>query len=222
MIRILTVLLWLLPLSALGQTFYTLPDGSRIQAYLAFPETGAQDYPLAIVMGGGPGNGRIASSTFESLGQDFVSHGWAVITPVSPNGQSFFGANGELVHQLAELLKSEDRIADGPALLAGISNGGISSLEIANNYPHDYRGVVAVPALANSASVTNLDNFPVYLRIGSEDQLGWAARYESTLRALENAGAVVDAQLVQGSGHRVPVDWDDLDHWLKALDSNRR
>lgn len=217
MIRIATFLLCLLPLSALAQTFYTLPDGSRLQAYLAIPDTGADSYPLAVVMGGGPGNGRIASSTFDSLGQDFVAHGWAVLTPVSPNGQSFFGANGELVHQLAELIKADNRIDDTPALLAGISNGGISSLEIANTHPHDYLAVVAVPALANSSSATNLEGFPIYLRIGSEDQLGWAARYESTVRALNNAGAIVDAELVQGGGHRVPVDWENLDAWLNAL-----
>jgi len=108
-------------------------------------------------------------------------------------------------------------VADGPVLLGGISNGGISSLEIANRDPGAYLGVVAVPALANSSSVTNLNDFPVFLRIGSEDQLGWAARYDATVRALENAGAIVNAKLVDGGGHRVPIDWANLEVWLNNL-----
>lgn len=215
--RLLLTLLLLLPLTLQAQETFTLPDGSRLQAFLALPEAGQPALPLAIVMGGGAGDNRIASGTFESLGREFAARGWAVATPVSPNGQSFFGGNGDKVRQLIGLLKARDGVADGPALLAGISNGGISALEIASAAPGEYLGVVAVPALANDSSVRNLRDFPVFLRIGSEDQLGWASRYESTVRALEKAGARVDARLVEGGGHRVPVDWDNLEAWLAAL-----
>lgn len=214
---LLTLLLPLLPLGGYSQETFRLPDGSQLQAYLAIPENTESPAPLAVIMGGGPGNGRIASGTFQSLGQEFVERGWAVVTPVSPNSQSFFGANGELVWQLIEQLKQRDDIADGPALLGGISNGGTSALEMANRYPEGYLGVVAVPALANSSSVTNLSNVPVFLRIGSEDQLGWADRYDATVRALENAGALVDARLVEGGGHRVPIDWNNLELWLESV-----
>ena len=217
MARLLLSLLLLLPAGVLAQTDFTLPDGSAMQAYLAFPETGEAPFPLAVVMGGGAGNGRIASGTFQGLGNEFAEHGWAVVVPISPNGQSFWDDNAEKVRQLIAMLKERDDVADGPALLAGISNGGISALEIASNHPAEYLGVVAVPALATDSSVRALENFPVYLRIGSEDQLGWADRYDATVRAMNRAGVQLDAHLVQGAGHRVPVDWADLEAWLATL-----
>ncbi|MDG2174741.1 MAG: hypothetical protein P8M72_01185 [Gammaproteobacteria bacterium] len=215
--KLLLVILLLMPIAGFTQTSYDLPDGTRMQAYLAIPEGLDGQAPLAIVMGGGAGDGRIASGTFESLGQEFVDRGWAVATPVSPNGQSFFAENGEKVRQLITLLKTRDDIADGPVLLGGISNGGISSLQIASSHPDEYLGVVAVPAIANSSSVSNLRDFSVFLRIGSEDQLGWGSRYESTVSALESAGAQVNALLVEGGGHRVPIDWDNLELWLETV-----
>ena len=141
--KFLLVTLLLLPIFGFTQTSYDLPDGTRMQAYLAIPNDfvggGA---PLAIIMGGGSGDDRIASRTFESLGQELVARGWAVATPVSPNGQSFFAENGEKVRQLITLIKARGDIADGSVLLGGISNGGISSLQIASSHPDEYLGVV--------------------------------------------------------------------------------
>ncbi len=214
---ILAVMGLVMSLGIFAQDMARLPDGSSLQYYFTLPDNMESEAPLAVIMGGGPGTVRIALSTFQSLGQEFAARGWAVATPVSPNSQSFFGTNGLLVSQLIDLLKQRPDVADGPVLLGGISNGGISSLEIANRDPGAYLGVVAVPALANSSSVTNLNDFPVFLRIGSEDQLGWAARYDATVRALENAGAIVNAKLVDGGGHRVPIDWANLEVWLNNL-----
>lgn len=215
--KLIVLLTLLLPAAGFAQTTFDLPDGSRFQAYVAVPDDADGPARLAIVMGGGAGNGRIASGTFDSLGKAFVDHGWAVATPVSPNGQSFWGDNADKVRQLIAQLKQREDIADGKVVLAGISNGGISSLEIASRHPDEYLGVVGVPAIANDSSVRALAGFPVFLRIGSEDQLGWASRYDTTVRALEKAGARVNAKLVAGSGHRVEVDWDNLDAWLDAL-----
>ncbi|MAM72141.1 MAG: hypothetical protein CMP91_13475 [Gammaproteobacteria bacterium] len=215
--KLLLCLFLFMPAAVFAQTDFQLPDGSSIQAYLALPEPGQEALPLAIVMGGGSGDGRIAESTFNSLGQQFASHGWAVATPVSPNGQSFWGDNAEKVRQLIDLLKARTEVADGPVILAGISNGGTSALEIASQNPQEYLGVVAVPGLAADPTLRHLEDFPVYLRIGSEDQLGWFNRFESQVNSMNRAGVNVDAVLMQGEGHRVNVDWENLDPWLTGL-----
>lgn len=207
----------LCPLSVFAQTDFVLPDGSTIQAYLALPEPGQEPLPLAIVMGGGPGDGEIAERTFNTLGAQFVSHGWAVVTPVSPNGQSFWDDNAEKVRQLISIIKEREEVQDGPVMLAGISNGGSSSLEIASRHPQEYLGVVAVPGLATDSTLRNLRNFPVYLRIGSEDQLGWASRFEPQVNAMNRNGVRLNALLMEGEGHRVNVDWENLGPWLSDL-----
>ncbi len=208
--NLLLLLMLFLPPSVVAQTSFDLPDGSSIQAYLMLPEPGQDPLPLAIVMGGGPGNGQIAERTFNSLGAQFVSHGWAVVTPVSPNGQSFWDENAEKVRQLIMIIKARDEVQNGPVLLAGISNGGSSSLEIAAHHPREYLGVVAVPGLAVDSTLRTLRNFPVYLRIGSEDQLGWANRFTPQVDAMNRNGIRLNALLMQGEGHRVNVVWENL------------
>ena len=167
MMRILLTVLLLMPLTAFTQTEFQLSDSSALRAYFDVP-TDSSPHPLVIIMGGGAGDARIASSAYRTHGEGFVDRGWAVAAPVSPDGQSFWGGNADKVRQLIALLKQRDDIADGPVLLMGISNGGISSLEIASRHVNEYLGVIAVPALAsNTASLRTLKDFPVYLRIGS-------------------------------------------------------
>ena len=214
--RLLTVLL-LMPLTAFTQTEFQLPDGSALRAYFDAPAD-SSPHPLVVIMGGGAGDARIASSAYRTHGEAFVDRGWAVAAPVSPDGQSFWGDNADKVRQLISLLKQRDDIADGPVLLMGISNGGISSLEIASRHANEYLGVIAVPALAsNTASLRTLKDFPVYLRIGSEDRLGWANRYDGTVTVLESVGVKLDARLLQGTGHTFAMDWADLEGWLASL-----
>lgn len=214
--RLLPFLLLLMPITAFTQTEFSLPGGSSMRAYFDTP--GAGEHPLVVILGGGPGDARIASSAFRNHGDGFIDRGWAVVAPVSPNGQSFWGENGGKVYDLISALKQRDDIADGPVLLMGISNGGISSLEIASKSPGDYLGIIAVPALASdSPQLAALKDFPVFLRIGSEDQLGWGSRFDSTVQVLERAGVALDARLLQGTGHTFTLDWTDLEPWLDAV-----
>ena len=103
-------------------------------------------------------------------------------------------------------------------LLAGISNGGMSALEIARRNPQNYFGVAAVPALATSV-VDNrrLAGFPVYLRIGGADQLGWANRFDETVNALTEAGVDLDAAILDSAPHMFRMNWESLDAWLEKV-----
>jgi predicted esterase len=215
---LVTLLILLMPISAFTQTEFTLSDGSTFRAYFDTPGIG--EHPLVVILGGGSGDASIASSAFRNHGDGFIDRGWAVVAPVSPNGQSFWGENGGKVYDLVATLKQRDDIADGPVLLMGISNGGISSLDIASRSPGNYLGIIAVPALASdSPQLAALKDFPVFLRIGSEDRLGWGSRFDDTVRVLERAEVVLDAQLLHGTGHTFPLDWDEVDAWLDKLPS---
>ena len=219
MIRLFVAFLLLMPLSAFTQTAFELPDGSEIRAYFDMPdEAQSAPVPLVVIMGGGSGDARIASSAYRNHGDGFVDRGWAVAAPVSPNGQSFWGDNAEKIRQLITVLKQRENIIAGPVLLMGISNGGISSLEIASNHPSEFLGVIAVPALASNASqLRSLENFPVFLRIGSDDRLGWGNRYDATVSLLEQVGVDLDARLLQRTGHTFPLDWEELAPWLDSI-----
>ncbi len=203
-----------------AQERITLEDGSVLVVFMVRPaETTVEPAPLLILMGGGPGNASISRDTSIWLGSGFAERGFMVAVPVSPNNRAFRGdANNSKVEQLIAELQQRDDIADGKVLLAGISNGGMSALEIARRKPENYFGVAAVPALATSV-VDNrpLAGFPVYLRIGGEDQLGWADRFDETVEALTEAGVDLDAAILDSAPHMFRMNWESLDAWLDKV-----
>jgi predicted esterase len=202
--------------NSVAQDKLTLTDGSLIEYYLALPkDESASEWPLAIFMGGGSGNKPISFEAYRFVGLDLAARGWAVAVPVSPDNSSFRGNNVAKVRELIADLQSRDDIKEGKILLAGISNGGMSALEIARQNPEDYLGVMAVPALVrNNAQLDVLEGMPIYLRIGSEDQLGWAAQYDETVEKLEGFGVELNAAIIDGAPHMFGMDWDRLEPWL--------
>jgi poly(3-hydroxybutyrate) depolymerase len=217
LLLMLTVFVWD---QASAQETVELADGSELQVFLLRPsETTTEPSPLLILMGGGTGNLGISRDTSMWLGSGFARRGWMVAVPVSPNNRAFRGGgNNVLIPDLIRVLQQRDYIAGGKVLLAGISNGGLSALEIARRNPEDYLGVVAVPAISRSV-VDNepLAGFPVYLRIGGADQLGWADRFADTVDVMTRAGVDLDAAILDGAPHMFRMDWDSLEPWLKNI-----
>jgi predicted esterase len=203
-----------------AQERITLEDGSRLGVFMVKPaETSSQPAPLVVLMGGGPGNASISRDTSIWLGGGFAERGWMVAVPVSPNNRAFRGVDNNIkVEQLIAELQKRAEISSDKVLLAGISNGGMSALEIARRNPENYLGVAAVPALATSVvDNRSLSGFPVYLRIGGEDQLGWADRFDETANALTEAGVDLDAAILDSAPHMFRMNWESLDAWLEKV-----
>lgn len=220
MLAILALLLLCPVVSATAQETIPLTDGSSLDVYLLRPaETTDQPSPLLILMGGGSGNRAISRDTSMWLGSGFSRRGWVVAVPVSPNGRAFRGpANNALIPLLIEALQAREHIASGKTLLAGISNGGLSALEIARRDPEAYLGVVAVPAVSSSVfDNRKLAGFPVYLRIGGNDELGWAQRFDETVSVMREAGVELDAALLDNAPHMFRMDWTTLEPWLDQV-----
>ena len=219
-ILLLGLLVSSLPMITDAQERITLADKSVLSVFMVRPsETTSFPAPLLILMGGGPGNASISRDTSMWLGSGFAERGWIVAVPVSPNNRAFRGSeNNAKVEQLIVELQKRDHVERGRALLAGISNGGMSALEIARRNPGKYKGVVAVPALATSV-VDNrlLSGFPVYLRIGGADQLGWADRFDETVSALTEAGVDLDAAILDSAPHMFRMNWESLEPWLEKV-----
>ncbi|MCH7816208.1 MAG: dienelactone hydrolase family protein [Proteobacteria bacterium] len=217
---LLLLLVLILPLNSAAQERITLADGSILNVFMVEPEeVSAQPRPLLILMGGGPGNASISRDTSQWLGSGFAQRGWMVAVPISPDNRSFRGStNNAKVVQLIDELQQREDIAAGKVLLAGVSNGGLSALEIARRNPANYFGVAAVPALSNSGTDNEaLDGFPIYLRIGGADRLDWAARFDETVNSLSDAGVDLDAAIIEGAPHMFRMDWSTLQPWLEKI-----
>jgi len=203
-----------------AQERITLQDGTVLNVFLVAPENGAnRASPLVILMGGGPGNASISQDTSRWLGSGFAQRGWMVAVPISPNNRSFRGGvNNALITDLITQLQKRQNIAQGKVLLAGVSNGGMSALEIARRNPQDYLGVAAVPAISGADTDNEaLRDFPIYLRIGGNDQLDWADRFDETVASLTEAGVVLDADVLDGAPHMFRMEWESLGDWLQEI-----
>jgi predicted esterase len=127
-------------------------------------------------------------------------------------------ANNALILELIVELQKRDDVAQGKVLLAGVSNGGMSALEIARRDPQNYFGVAAVPAISSSDTDNEaLKGFPVYLRIGGSDQLDWADRFDETVASLTDADVVLDADVLDGAPHMFRMEWKSLENWLQEI-----
>jgi predicted esterase len=219
-IAILYSVLWRGMGQAAAQERVQLSDGTHLNVFIVQPaDTTDQPSPLLILMGGGPGNASISRDTSMWLGSGFAQRGWWVAVPVSPNNRAFRGIeNNQKIDMLTEALQQRPDVAAGKTLLAGISNGGISALEIARRNPDNYLGVAAVPAISSSPFDNKpLAGFPVYLRIGGEDQLGWADRFDETVAAFTDAGVDLDAAILDSAPHMFRMNWESLDAWLQKV-----
>ncbi|MFK7864330.1 MAG: hypothetical protein AB8B95_08925 [Pseudohongiellaceae bacterium] len=196
-----------------------LADGSVLNVFVTEAESSEDANPLVILMGGGPGNASISRDTAQWLGSGFAARGWHVAVPISPNNRSFRGAvNNEKIELLIAELQLRETIRSDKVLLAGVSNGGMSALEIASRNPENYLGVAAVPALFTAGNTgSELEGFKIYLRIGGQDQLGWAERFDETVSNLNEAGAQLDAEILDGAPHMFRMDWSTLGPWLENL-----
>lgn len=225
LIRRLLLTCLLAPAAGLAQERLTLSDGMIMPYFLAMPQSDAGEtasWPLAVFMGGGSGNAPISYEVYRFYARELASLGWAVVVPVSPDNRSFRGANVNRVRELIGVLQQRPEIAEGKTLLAGISAGGMSALEIARRYPDEVLGIMAVPAvIRDQDGLESLAGMPVYLRIGSDDELGWGSRFDETVAALQEAGVRLDADLLYGEPHMFGLDWDRVESWLTTLPDPR-
>lgn len=156
-----------------------------------------------------------ATRVMDSMGQDLAKRGWIVVVPVSPDGRSFFAEAADQVVSVMDQMERDPEVRPGRILLAGVSNGGIAALQVAGMASDRVSGVIAVPGMLHHwTKLWGLKHLPVYLRVGAEDRLGWADHYPDMVRRLKNAGTRLDARLLDGVGHGVLIDWDELDAWV--------
>jgi dienelactone hydrolase len=203
---------------ALALLLTGMAQGTRaaaIQTLTARPALpGGRRAPLCILLPGGPGRMPQATKVMDTMGNALAERGWLVVVPVSPDGKSFLGEAADQVVLLMNQWAADPDVRPGKVLLAGVSNGGIAALQIAGMVPDRVSGVIAVPGLLNPwTKVGHLQHLPVYLRIGAEDALGWNEHYEDLVRKLGRAGVRLDAELLEGAGHQIPIDWEEIDAW---------
>ncbi len=106
--------------------------------------------------------------------------------------------------------------ASGDIVMTGASAGGIGVFHAALAMPDRVGGIIAMPGrYTGDASLEALAGAPVWMMVGEGDAR-WIAGSEATAERLEDAGAEVTLDILQGQGHVLVVAQDALVRWMEG------
>ncbi len=166
---------------SLGGRRYILCTGGTDPAVDPAAEAKAEERLIVAFHGRGSSAEEMRRAT--ELDRVAAAHGLAVVfpeavdggwgddtfaTPARPHGDEDVVA----VDDLVAALRRDDRIADGPVVVAGFSNGGSMALRYASDRPDQVRGVVSVAGqLPRDPAVRPASRVPLLEVYGTADPI---------------------------------------------------
>ncbi len=187
-----------------------VPQKEALEYRTIAAERGPTPVRLAILLPPGGGDRAMADAVVSYLGTGLAKAGWTVVVPYLP-GKLAGNIGGHPDRVLATLaaVQAKPGMGTGPVPLLGVSNGGNAAVAIAASNPGRFSRLVLHPGVPGQNLGKGLEGLPVWLRIGKNDELGWAQAFPMAESGLLKAKAKLDAKLIPG-GHSPPVDWNAL------------
>jgi pimeloyl-ACP methyl ester carboxylesterase len=158
--------------------------------------------PVLLWLPGGAQNRNLMEETLRPWIAD-ARRDWRVVAPFVPDGATPLYRRPDALVPLLEALAAE-----GPVTVFGVSNGGITALDLAALRPELVASVQVAPGyLSRGRSPAALAAVPVRLVVGGDD--AWAPRVAET--ASDLAGGDVDLVVLPGVGHALHgLPWRDV------------
>lgn len=216
MVRILMVIAFLaLHFSPLSQAteFYRLAHNGRVIEYaLVLPDhfIRTAPYPVLLALPPGDQSKQLVENGLHLYWEPQAKRrGWVVISPVAPDGESFYtGAERELPNLLDEISKSVI-FEGGKVHLAGLSNGGRSAYRAITEYPNLFLSLTVLPGIPPDDRAFNalerLKGIPVAAFVGGEDS-EWVRGSRETKKRLDWLGIENTLEVVPREGHVIRLD----------------
>ncbi|MFN3200326.1 MAG: alpha/beta hydrolase [Bradymonadia bacterium] len=159
--------------------------------------------PVMVVLPGGAQNDNLMSEGLRPWAEDLEARGWLVLSPVALDGEHlFFGdhAAGSGLDQWLAHVSTHYGRTGRPFTLVGVSNGGISALQLAARHPGRFAHVLVAPGyMPQTTAVEAFGAQRVTFVIGEHDT--WRAETEQSAHRLAGAGARTHTVVAPGTGH---------------------
>jgi len=192
--------------------FHELPldGGGTLQYALVLPVDYDSErvYPALLALPPGAQDARmVAAGLHRYWGRQAAERGWLVVTPVAPDGVSFFQGSERHLPGLLDHIREHYPVEHGRFHLAGNSNGGRGAFRIVLDHPEEFLSLTVLPgyppAEGDMERLSRLAGMPVRMFVGGEDR-GWVQRMEETRKRLEAEGGDVELTVFPGEGHVPP------------------
>lgn len=190
---------------------YTHSSGTVIEYGMVLPSGFDRDkaYPAIIVFPGGRQSLRGAVGSLERFWEvEAVKRGYIAISPGAPAGMPFFENGADLVPEFLQYFLDNYNIEGGKFIIAGHSNGGVSSFHVAVRYPELFHSLVATagfPELEEDfAQLERIKHLKITMFVGDGDTY-WKDGMQRTSDRLRELGNDHHFQIIPLNGHFLPA-----------------
>lgn len=204
----------------------TLENGKPLHYELVAPSswTPARPAPVLLLLPPGGQNATMVSAALYFVAGAATRHGWVVICPQAPEGESFNGQGNQHLLALLTNLRSRLNIEGKRVHLAGISNGGRSALTLALAASDALASVYVFPGafgtpVPEEAELKKLRGLPVRLFVGEQDDASWHKASEAAVAALLKAGVDARLEVRKGEGHILNIGDETIMQTLEGFRS---
>ena len=167
----------------------------------------AKAYPAILAFGGGPQTMNTVNGILDrNFRAEAEKRGYIVVSPAAPGGDLFFEEGAQIFPDFLKMILADYKIEGGKFHIAGVSNGGISSMHIAAAYPAYFLSVTAFPGYLWEPSRAKLDRMSklcVFMYVGENDEYMWHDEMRAEVEYLRAKGTVARYTIEKGQPHRL-------------------
>lgn len=205
-----------------GLSGVTGADGTTVAVVTVLPNGFSEGDTAPVVLALPPGDQSLETTvatvdgTYEA---EALRRGWVVVSPVAPDGVSFWRGSEVHVGPILDWIETWVRPEGGRFHLLGVSNGGISAFRAATLHEGRIASLVVYPGRPGAeGELDAVVGIPVRLFVGGADER-WVAPVREAAAGLEALGGDVVLEVVPGAPHFIPelADGEVLFDTLEAV-----
>jgi dipeptidyl aminopeptidase/acylaminoacyl peptidase len=185
----------------------TTNDGTTLEFAEIYPEglDLNKEWPVLIAFPPGNQDRSMVDWGLNTYWIDWtVQRDWIVISPVAPDGISFYNGSSVYVPELIEWIKQEYHVEGDLLHMAGVSAGGYSGFRVAIDYPEYFISLTVLPGVPpeeeDHDKLFKLEDIIVTMYVGQNDE-GWVEETRTTAQELEDLGVQVTFLIFPLQGH---------------------
>lgn len=179
-------------------------------------------YPLILALPAGDGSEAMVRGGLELYwARPAVARGYLVVSPIARKGAPFNKEGADLVVPFLKAILNEIPADPKLVFLAGVSNGGVGALRVALDHPKLFCGLIGIPMSYRESKwleeMPKLSGLPIYVRVGSEDDLGFKEATEKIVERLRQAKISVNDGVLKGQKDVLNVDLVEMFNWMDEV-----
>lgn len=182
-------------------------DGVRVYYKVILPTEYDPERPYPGILAFPPGNQDQAMVQFtvvQNWAAQAQKRGYVVVVPQAPLGESFAAKGARVFPKFIEQILADYKIRDGKFHIAGLSNGGMSSFNIAALHPQYFLSITGFPGYLRDATperVAAISKMCIYMHVGENDSDNWVENVQKQAAEFKTQGMNVKFTLEKGQPH---------------------